>query len=192
PEGHPDVADANADEEVKKAIEYGKEHQDYDSQLRVGNFLYGEARHMTEAKAYFLKAHELKPDEFEPVMQLGNIAFDTSQETNNPKLMEEAADWYQKALKIKPDDINVRTDLGVTYQLRQPPNYQAALAEYEKSLAKEPNHAPTLYNKARAYIGLKDFNAAEDVFTKLKEASAQPELVTRLRGEIDQAKSGAN
>src|SRR5438874_152998 len=118
PEGHPDVADASVDEEVKKALEYGKEHQDYDSQLRVGTFLYAEARHMTEAKAYFLKAHELKPDEFEPVMQLGNIAFDMSQETNTPKLMEEAADWYQKALKIKPDDINVRTDLGVTYQLR--------------------------------------------------------------------------
>ena len=123
-------------------------------------------------------------------MQLGNVAFDLSQETNNPKLMVEAADWYQKALKIKPDEINVRTDLGVTYQLREPPDYKAALAEFDKSLAVDPKHAPTLYNKARAFIGMKDFKSAEEIYAKFKEVAPQEELSTKLRAEIDNAKAG--
>jgi tetratricopeptide (TPR) repeat protein len=172
---------------LAEAVEFGKQNQDYESQLRVGSFIYAEARRYEQAKPYLLKAHELKPQEFDPISQLGNLHFDWSQESNDSKLMVEAADWYQKALQIKPDDVNVRTDLGITYHLRQPPDFKAAIAEYDKALALEPKHPPTIYNKARAFIGLKDFKAAEDLYAKLKELNAQQELLTALRGEIDKA-----
>src|SRR5213593_3159061 len=44
PEGHPDVSNVNVEEEVKQAVEFGKQNQDYPSQLKVGTFLYVEAR----------------------------------------------------------------------------------------------------------------------------------------------------
>jgi tetratricopeptide (TPR) repeat protein len=189
PANHPDVANVDIEKEVAAAVEFGKQNQDYDSQLRVGSFLYIEARRFEQAKPYFVKAHELKPEEFEPLAQLGNLTFDYSQESNNPKLMEEAGQWYEKALKIK-DDVNVRTDLGITYQMRQPPDYKTAIAEYDKALVTEPKHPPTLYNKARALIGMKDFKGAEEVYALLKAASPQPDLPNALRAEIDKAKGG--
>jgi tetratricopeptide (TPR) repeat protein len=189
PAGHPSINQAGADDEVKAAKEFGEKNQDYDSQLKVGGFLYAEARKLEDAKPFFLKAHELKPDEFEPIVQLGNIAFDQAQETNAPKLMVEAADWYEKALKIKPDEINVRTDLGNTYLLRQPPDYNTALKLYEQTLATDPKHIPTLYNKTRALIGMKNFPAAEETFTILKDAKPSQEVITQLQSEMDKAKS---
>lgn len=187
PAGHPDISEVDVEKEVQAALDFGKQNQDYDSQLRVGSFLYMEARRLEQARPFFQKAHELKPEEFEPLMQLGNIAFDLSQEKGEPKLMEEAGAWYEKALKIKPDDINVRTDYGITFFLRQPPDYRAAIAQYDKSLEKDPRHAPTLYNKIRAQIAMKDMAGARATFATLKETKPQEELIKRVEAELGQA-----
>jgi hypothetical protein len=190
PDGHPGVDENKIDieAEVKAAVQYGKDNPDYDAQLKVANFLYSQARKYNEARPYFVKAHEMKPNEFEPIVQLGNLAFDTSQETNNPKLMIEAAEWYEKALKIRPEDVSVRTDLGLTYQLREPPDYQTALGHFEKTLAVEPKHTPTLYNKARALLSLKKLKEAEETFVAFKATNPQPEMLKRLQEEFDRSK----
>lgn len=190
PAGHPNISEIDVEKEVQAALDFGKQNQDYDSQLRVGSFLYMEVRRLEQAKPFFQKAHELKPEEFEPLMQLGNIAFDMSQEKGDPKLMEEAGAWYEKALKIKPDDINVRTDYGITFFLRQPPDYRKAIIQYDKSLEKDPRHAPTLYNKIRAQLAIKDLAGAEATFATLKETKPQEELIKRIEAEMAQAKGG--
>lgn len=187
PSGHPDISKEDIEKNVQAALAFGQENQDYDSQMKVGMYLYLEAQRLDQAKAFLVKAQELKPDEYEPIVQLGNLAFDTAQEKNKPELMVEAASWYEKALKVKPEDINVRTDYGITFMLRQPPQYDKALEQYDAVLEKEPKHAPTLFNKARALMGKKDFTAAEEIYAKLKEVSPQPELVTALRTELDKA-----
>lgn len=190
PQGHPDVENVDVEKQVQMAKDFGAKNPDYESQLKVGMYLYAEVHRLQDAKPYFQKAHELKPEEFDPIMQLGNVTFDMSQETNNPALMLEAGQWYEKALKIKPDDINVRTDYGLTFQFRQPPDYKAALDNFEKSLAVEPKHVPTLYNKTRVLIGMKDLKGAEETFAKFKEVATQTDVVNRLRSELDAAKGG--
>lgn len=190
PEGHPDISNqVDVEKEVRAAIEFGRQNLDYESQLRVGSFLYMEAQRLEEAKPFFLKAHELRPNEFEPLRQLGNVTFNLSQHKNDPELMKEAAKWYEKALKIKPDDINVRTDYGITFFLRQPPDYKSAIAQYDKSLQINPEHAPTLYNKLRAQIALGEITEALTTFEKLKSASPeQQELIRHAQAELENAK----
>lgn len=192
PDNHPKVDEAEIEEQVKAALEFGKSNQDYDSQLKVGAYLYVQARRYAEAKPFLLKAHELKPDEFEPTVELGNLIFDQAQETNNLKLMPEAAEWYEKALKIKPDELSVRTDLGLTYQLREPPDYNTAISYFDKSLAIDPKHVPTLYNKTRSLLGLKKFKEAEEVFNTFKAANPQKEVLTALEQEMDKARKDSN
>src|SRR5438270_12786067 len=46
PQGHPSIDNVNIEEEVKMALQYGQQNQDYDAQLKVGSFLYGEARRL--------------------------------------------------------------------------------------------------------------------------------------------------
>ncbi|MEW6730291.1 MAG: tetratricopeptide repeat protein [Acidobacteriota bacterium] len=192
PEGHPTVSQAEIEEQVKVATEYGQKNQDYDSQMRVANYLYMEVQRPETAKPFFLKAHEQKPEEYEPLMQLGNICYDTGRDKKDEKLMQEAVQWYEKALKIKPNDVNLHTDLGSTYMFREPPDYNTALSHYEKALAIEPKYGPTLYNKVRALIGLKNLKAAEETFELFKQVSPQQEPVNELRAELDKAKGGAD
>lgn len=69
---------------------------------------------------------------------LGNLYYDHSR-------WPEAANWYERALKIKGDDPNVLTDLAVVYRnLREP---KRSLELLDRSLKIDPKHWQALYNK---------------------------------------------
>ena len=51
---------------------------------------------------------------------------------------------YEAALKTRPDDVGLITDLGLTYYLQQPPDLERAAAQFERSLAKDPKHERAL------------------------------------------------
>lgn len=193
PPDHPNLE--NAEQEIKAAIEFGNKNQDYDSQLKVGAYLYIQAHIMDEAKPFLLKAHELKPAEVEPLIHLGNLCFDTARQKNDLKVMGEAVQWYEKSLKIKPDDVDILTDTGIAYQYISPPNHKKALEFFDKVLSKNPKNAPALYNKIRSFIALKDLQAAEATLTTFKEATSGnvnenvQQLLRSLEEEINKIKT---
>ena len=80
---------------------------------------------------------EQNPKDAEPRVQLGNLFFDAERYTD-------AITWYESAFALKPDSANVSTDLGVAYYYTNQPD--RAIAQFEKSLAADPNHTKTLLN----------------------------------------------
>ena len=72
-----------------------------------------------------------------PRVQLGNLYFDAER-------YDDAIKWYGEALKLSPKDVNVSTDLGVSYYYSNLPD--KALAQFDQSLALDPKHAKTLLN----------------------------------------------
>ena len=80
-----------------------------------------------------------------PLVRLGNSYFDAEQ-------YETAEKWYLAALKKSPNDINVRTDLGLTFFLRTPRDIDRAVKEYQAALAIAPDNEIALQNLALAYI----------------------------------------
>ena len=116
----------------------------------------------------------LKSTKYEGIVKLGNAYFDIGK-------FEKAEQLYTKALEQKPDDIGVRTDLGITFVERANPNLERAIQEFQKSLEINPKHEPTLYNLAIAYY--KKGNTAElnKTVQKLNEANPQGELSTKLK-----------
>ncbi|KAF0247809.1 MAG: hypothetical protein FD167_2788 [bacterium] len=198
PPGHPSVGpDPEVEKEIQLAIESGEKNQDYDSQLKVGSYLYQEGR-VDQAKKYLLKANELKPGEFAPIVNLGNLHFDLGQQNRDSKMMQTAIEWYEKALKIKPDDLNVNTDLGIAYTFLLPPDNKKALAYIDKSLSKDPKHLQSLYHKTRIYIETKDLKSADTTFALFKEASASnpnetiKQALAALEQELNKAKGGSD
>lgn len=205
PEGHPAVDNegngapdaATIETQAKQAIEAGQlKPDDYETQIKVGTYLYGQTHKLEEAKTYLLKANQLKPEEAEPMIQLGNVYFDLSQETNKPALMVEATQWYEKALKIKPNDINLLTDTGLSYKLREKPEFNKAIEYFDKALAKDPQQSAALYNKTLALIGLKDIKAADETFKLFQDSipadkkAEFDQLIKNLSSEVEKAKSG--
>jgi tetratricopeptide (TPR) repeat protein len=72
-----------------------------------------------------------------PRVQLGNLYYDAER-------YEDAIKWYSEALRLAPDDVNVSTDLGVSYYYTNQPD--RALAQFDHSLKIDPRHAKTLLN----------------------------------------------
>jgi tetratricopeptide (TPR) repeat protein len=72
-----------------------------------------------------------------PRVDLANLYFDAEK-------FDDAIKWYEAALKLNPNDVNVSTDLGVSYYYTNNPD--KALAQLERSLKIDPKHAKTLLN----------------------------------------------
>lgn len=77
------------------------------------------------------------PGDRESFVQLGNLYFDT----NQPRLAIQA---YEAALRIRDDDANVLTDLGIMY--RHEGQYEKALEVFGKASAVDPKHRNALFN----------------------------------------------
>jgi tetratricopeptide (TPR) repeat protein len=72
-----------------------------------------------------------------PRVELANLYFDAEK-------FDDAIKWYEDALKLNPNDVNVSTDLGVSYYYTNNPD--KALAQLDRSLEIDPKHAKTLLN----------------------------------------------
>ena len=115
-------------------------------------------------------------------VQLGNMYFDAGR-------FQEAADWYEAALKIHPKDVNASTDLGITYYYMNQPD--RALAQFERSLAVDPAHAKTLLNVGivRAFAK-QDLKGAAEVWQKvLAVAPPSSEEARAARQALDGLRS---
>src|SRR5678816_968720 len=102
---------------------------------------------------------EREPSNVTPLVQLGNLYFDAER-------YDDASQWYVKALKLAPNDVDVNTDLGICYySLNQP---DKALEQFAKSLEIDPKHTKTLLNVGvvRAF-GKQDLDGAQKVWQTL-------------------------
>jgi tetratricopeptide (TPR) repeat protein len=89
------------------------------------------------AAAPLLEAVSKSPDDFEAVVNLGNVYYDGNQ-------YPDAIKYYQRALEINPNNADVRTDLGTAYWYIG--DADRAIAEFKKSLKIRPDHPGTLFN----------------------------------------------
>ena len=98
-----------------------------------------------------------------PRVQLGNLYFDAEK-------YDEAIKWYTEALTLKPGDVDVSTDLGVSYYYTNQPD--KALEQFDRSLKLDPKHAKTLLNVGivKAF-GKQDLKGASDVWQELLKAA---------------------
>jgi tetratricopeptide (TPR) repeat protein len=72
-----------------------------------------------------------------PRAQLGNLYFDAER-------YEDAIKWYVEAAKLAPTDVNISTDLGVSYYYTN--QTDKALEQFAQSLKLDPKHLKTLLN----------------------------------------------
>lgn len=158
--------------EVSAAIEKARsEPRNFEAQMTAAD-LYYQIQRFDEAAKFYETAVNLKPADAEPLVKLGNALFDAEK-------YAEAEKWYTLALAKDPKNITVRTDLGLTFFLREPRDNDRAIAEYEKSLAVNPNHEVTLQNLALALKEKGDNERLRQTVAKLKAVNPNnPALAT--------------
>src|SRR5947209_12171629 len=169
--------------EVQQAIKQARdEPNNFDAQLRAAD-LYNQIGRYDDAIQYLMRANQIRPDDYTTVVKLGDVNYDANH-------FEVAEKWYTAALQMKPNDVNVRTDLGTTFVARTPPDFERAIAEYQKSLQLDPKHEKTLHNLVIAYTKKGDTQAARDTLARLEAVNPQAEDIDRLRSEVQQMSGG--
>lgn len=121
------------------------------------------------------------PRDAAPREELGNMYFDAEQ-------YNQAIRWYEEALKLQPNNVNVSTDLGVAYYYANEPD--RAIEQLNHSLTIDPRHAKTLLNLGivRAF-GKQDLKGAADAWQKAVEASPDSEEGRAAKRALDAVRS---
>ena len=163
--------------ELTAAIEMAKKSPtDFDAQVAAADAYY--KIDLYEDAVTFLKAaNKIKPDNREIIVRLGNANFDAEH-------FEDAKKWYTAALAKKGDDVDVLTDLGLTFVFREPPNYDRAIEQFEKSLTYDPKHIQSLQNLTVACSKKGDATKAKAALAKLESIDPTNKTITKLREEI--------
>lgn len=189
PPGHPDIGGSTTgtgttssaggmQPEVAAVIEKAKNSpDDYDAQVDAA-MMYYRIKRFDEAIEHLTRANKLKPEEYETIVNLGNAYFDSDKYTDAEK-------YYSQALGKKPKDANVRTDLGLTFVFREPPDFDRAILEFQRALAEEPKHIQALQNITVAYIKKGDGEKAKASLAKLEETDPSNQALVQLKADVD-------
>src|SRR5947209_10105667 len=191
PPDHPALpADGTKDNQrSQSSIEHAtrgarQDPKDFDAQVEAGTASL-EAGQAEDAIDFFTKANQLKPGDFDTLVKLGNANFEAER-------YEVAERWFNEALAKKSDAVDVRSDLGLTYFLRKPPQPERAVAEFRRALEYDPEHVPTLHNLTLVLAKTGDLDGAEATFARLEKLNPQNDNLAQLREELDKSRRGAD
>ena len=133
PSDHPPVGGPNAaanpagmQAEVTASIEKARnEPKNFEAQLKAAE-LYYQIQRYDQSIEYLLKANQLKPTDYQTVVNLGMVNLDAGH-------FETAEKWYRSAMKMKPDDVMVLAGMAETMlQKKDAKEAETAIAQLEK------------------------------------------------------------
>jgi tetratricopeptide (TPR) repeat protein len=114
-------------------------------------------------------------------VELGNLYFDSDQ----PK---EAIEAYSRYLAVKPDNADVRTDMGIMY--RKLGQFDRALEEFRKAAQGDPKHVNSRYNIGLVLLHDKqDIQGAIKAWEEYLKVDSNSERAQRIRTQIEKMKT---
>jgi len=142
-------------------------------------------RHMADTQAKpVLEQLKNAPNDPTLLAQAGNIYYDA-------QIFQQAVEYYKKSLAIKPNDSNVRTDLGTA--IWHLGDADGAIAEFNKALQSEPDKAPALFNMGLVkWQGKMDIPGAIADWEKLLKVHPEYQDRSQVEQLLAQVKQHAN
>lgn len=160
--------------DIQQTLDKAKNEPDnFEAQIKAGE-LYFKIKSFDKAEEFYDRANTLQSPKYEEIVKLGNAYFDIGK-------FEKSEQLYTNALQQKPNDVGVRTDLGITFVERANPNLDRAIQEFQKSLEINSKHEPTLFNLAIAYYKKGNTEELNKTVQKLNEVNPQGELTAKLK-----------
>ena len=187
------------DDEIKaKITEADKNPTNFAFQKELGIALYSYAvmkkdpSLFPEAVRILDRAGSLNAKDFDVLVTLGNAHFDIGFAQKNTAEFQKARETYSKALEVKPGDIDVQTDLGISYFVQEPPAYDKAVAELQKVSDANPKGDRSLQFLVQIFVKQNKLPEAEKTLAKLKSIDPKNDAIPELATLISDAQSGVN
>ena len=138
----------------------------------------GHGKAMMEEIAALKAALQQDPADFPALVRLANLNHDSGK-------FAEAVEMYARALEIRPDDVNVRTDMAIC--LREVGRIDEALAEFRNSLTYDPEHWQTWLNLGIVSLfDRQDVKTAGEAFAQVEKLNPGFKDLPRLKEAIRQ------
>ncbi|MCJ7704553.1 MAG: tetratricopeptide repeat protein [Desulfobacterales bacterium] len=120
------------------------------------------------------------PKNLSALVELGNLYFDSRQ----PK---EAIEAYSRYLAIKPDNPDLRTDMGIMY--RALGDFDRAIEEFKRAAQSDPKHINSRYNMGIVLLHDKqDIKGAIKAWEEYLKVDSKSERAQRVRSQIEKMK----
>lgn len=175
------------DDEIRSTIKKADDSpSDFQIQRNVGIALYRYAAMKQDAELVrasiriMERASGLRPEDQDVNLSLGNAYFDVGYFANDNGAFVESRKKYAKVLAANPDNAGVIVDLGLTYFLHSPPDYDASIREFRRSLEVDPNHEKTLQYIVQALIKQNKSAEAANYLEQLKKANPNNQSIGEL------------
>lgn len=186
------------DEEITQKIAEADQNPDnfvYQKGLGIALYRYAVVKQdsniLENAARLLARAYQLDANDYDVIVALGNVNFDLALNQKDNQKFLKSREFYQKALEKKPKDPDVRTDLGLTYYLINPPETDQAVVEFQKTLQSNPNHEKTLQILTEVLINQNKRSEAEKFLNLLKQVNQNNESLPNLTAKLAQAKNEA-
>ncbi len=182
----------SGDEIKQKIAEADQNPTNFAFQRSLGVALYNYASMkqdtdlLNEISRILMRVYENNPKDADVAATLGNINFDIGYVKKNNESFQKAREFYQKSLDQKPNDANVRTDLGLTYFLANPPETDKAITEVQKSLAIDSKHEKSLQVMTQALVSKDKLPEAAKYLTRLEAVNPNNSTIPDLSAKIKQ------
>jgi cytochrome c-type biogenesis protein CcmH/NrfG len=136
-----------------------------------------------QTAAPLLAVVEKDPGDYDSLVKLGNVYYDGQQ-------YRSAISFYERALKIHPENSDVRTDMGTAYWYAG--DASKALETMEASLKYQPGHPQTLFNLGWVrWQGKGDPKGAIEAWQQLLKANPEYPQKQQVEQYIAKAKEHA-
>ena len=183
-------------EEIRQRITEADQNQDnftFQKNLGLALYRYGamkqDAGLLTETARILVRAYNLNSKDYEIIVALGNLYFDLGYINKDNNQFQKSREFYEKALLQRPADVDVRTDLGLTYFLENPPQNEKAIAEFQKSIQENPQHEKTLQFLIQGYLKTGKKSEAENSLTQLKKINPNAPSLEEIEQQISQSEN---
>jgi len=114
-------------------------------------------KNFNEAKKFFLRAIEIKPNSEKAYNNLGNACKELGE-------FSEATDFYQKSINIEPNNANAHYNLGNTNQQLQ--KFDEALISYQQAIKIKPAYFHAYYSSGNIHHKIGNFENAKNFYEK--------------------------
>jgi tetratricopeptide (TPR) repeat protein len=130
------------------------------------------------------RAHTSDPKDLQVLISLANITYDLGRSENDTNYLAKARSYYEQAVKLKSNDPDLHSYLGMTYALGSPPELAKAESEITKALKLKPDHTQSLIHMVELKNLQRRTEEGNQWLSKLKQTdptnSAIPELTRML------------
>ena len=181
-------------QEIQKKIDEADQNAgNFKFQKNLGLALYRysamkkDADLLAKATRLLERANAIDSDDRDVHIGLGHAYFDHGYYNKDNKSFESARIFYGKALTKMPKDAEIRTELGLTYFLQEPPQLDLAIEQFEASVKIDPTHEKTLQFLVQSLAKQNEGDRAGQYLDQLKKANPESEALPELSAIVAQA-----